>query len=89
MPKFVTDIMEMARGMGMTFRHLGRKPITYQYPEQKPPTIPRFRGRHHLLRYNDGLERCIGCSLCAAACPAQAIYVEAAENTVQERFSPG
>jgi NADH-quinone oxidoreductase subunit I len=89
MANVVESIAGLARGLGVVFRHLGRPAVTVQYPEQKPITIARFRGRHHLMRYEDGLERCIGCSLCAAACPAQAIYVEAAENTDEARVSPG
>jgi NADH-quinone oxidoreductase subunit I len=78
-----------ARGFKTTLGYLLRKPVTQQYPEYKPPVQTRFRGRHLLMRYENGLERCIGCSLCAIFCPAQAIYVEAAENTDEARFSPG
>src|SRR5690348_11867605 len=66
-----------------------RKVDTVQYPEEKRPTAPRFHGRHQLNRWPDGLEKCVGCELCAWACPADAIYVEGADNTEEERYSPG
>src|SRR5512147_2717881 len=79
----------MLNGLWTTLRSLFTKPITVQYPEQKRPVRSRFRGRHVLKRYDNGLEKCIGCALCAAACPADAIFVEAAANTDEARFSPG
>jgi NADH-quinone oxidoreductase subunit I len=63
--------------------------VTFEYPEVKRPVRSRFKGRHVLERYENGLEKCIGCSLCSAACPADAIFVESAENTDEVRYSPG
>ncbi|HEX6479393.1 MAG TPA: NADH-quinone oxidoreductase subunit NuoI [Ktedonobacteraceae bacterium] len=80
---------DIIKGMATTLRNMGKKPTTVSYPEQERELPARFRGRHVLHRYENGLERCVGCYLCAGACPADAIYIEAEENTEENRVSPG
>ncbi|GAC1438966.1 MAG: NADH-quinone oxidoreductase subunit NuoI [Solirubrobacteraceae bacterium] len=81
---------ETLRGLKTTFARIVEGPHVIQYPEQKVPVYPRFRGRHKLHRFEDtGLEKCVGCSLCAAACPSDCIRVVAAENTPEMRVSAG
>jgi NADH-quinone oxidoreductase subunit I len=82
---------ETLRGLKTTMSRLIEGPLTIEYPEEKTPVYPRFRGRHKLHRFEDtGLEKCVGCSLCAAACPADCIRVVAAENVPgEDRVSSG
>jgi len=70
-------LTELVRGMALTLSYMFRKKITINYPFEKGPLSPRFRGEHALRRYPNGEERCIACKLCEAICPAQAITIEA------------
>lgn len=74
---FMTELM---RGMAVTLAHIFKEPATINYPFEKGPLSPRFRGEHALRRYPSGEERCIACKLCEAICPAQAITIEAEER---------
>jgi NADH-quinone oxidoreductase subunit I len=69
-------LYELLKGMKLTFKKLFTKPVTINYPEEKAPQSPRFRGLHALRRYSNGEERCIACKLCEAACPAMAITID-------------
>lgn len=71
---------ELARGLAVTGGYFFRKKFTVQYPEEKTPKSPRFRGLHALRRYPNGEERCIACKLCEAVCPALAITIESEER---------
>ena len=73
-------LKELRAGMGVTGRYLFKKKFTVQYPEEKAPMSPRFRGLHAQRRYPNGEERCIACKLCEAVCPALAITIEAEER---------
>ena len=70
----------LVEGFALTFRHLFRRPITLNYPDVKMPMFPKYRGKQVLMRDENGLEKCVACGLCSVACPADAIYLEAAEN---------
>ena len=79
----------IAKGMGITFMEMLNPTITEDYPDSPAQFQERFRGVHELQRDENGLEKCVACFLCAAACPAQCIYIEAAENTAELRISGG
>ena len=85
---FAQFVAPMA-GYGVTMASFFRPTVTEQYPREPARVMPRFHGRHQLNRYDDGLEKCVGCELCAWACPADAIFVEAASNTPEEQYSAG
>lgn len=73
-------LLELLKGMSVTGRYFFSKKITVQYPEEKTPMSPRFRGLHALRRYPNGEERCIACKLCEAVCPALAITIESEQR---------
>lgn len=73
-------LTELVRGLAITLGHIFKEPATINYPFEKGPLSPRFRGEHALRRYPSGEERCIACKLCEAICPAQAITIEAEER---------
>ena len=76
-------------GFGVTLRQIGRGKVTEKFPQEKRPKPVRFHGRHVLNRYEDGMEKCIGCELCAGVCPAKCIYVRGADNPPDAPVSPG
>lgn len=89
LPGLLRDAVAVAKGMSITLRQLAKSPVTLRYPEQRPVIPPRHRGRHELERHENGLEKCVGCELCALVCPADAIYVEGAENPKDHPISIG
>ncbi len=83
------SLTTMAEGLRVTFRNMLHRPVTENYPDEPVHFQPRYRGLHVLHRDENGLEKCVACFLCAAACPARCIYIEAAENTEAQRISAG
>jgi NADH-quinone oxidoreductase subunit I len=79
----------IAKGMTITIKEMMNPVITDDYPDAPPVFQERFRGLHVLQRDDMGLEKCVACFLCSAACPAQCIYIEAADNTDRLRISGG
>src|SRR3989304_1309465 len=85
--EYLKQVILISKGMWVTFKHLFKKPVTIQYPKEKVPMYPRYRGLHFLERYEDGSERCVCCGLCAAACPVDCIFMEPAETEDGIRYA--
>src|SRR5437867_12855101 len=84
----IRQSLAILKGLAVTFRYLFRPPVTVRYPEVKRAAVqPRFKGRHWLTLYADGMDRCVGCELCVIVYPSQAIYVRAAVNTPVHQVS--
>ena len=82
-------VTEFAKGLSVTFRQMFKRRVTRPYPQEKREKPQRFHGRHVLNRYPDGMEKCIGCELCAGVCPSRCIYVRGADNPPDAPVSPG
>src|SRR5689334_4581621 len=87
--ELIESASAIAKGMGVTFREMMSPTVTEDYPDEPPKLEKRYRGVHQLQRDENGLEKCVACFLCAAACPSNCIYIEAAENTDRVRISGG
>lgn len=83
----ISDLKAIATGFRTTWRHIFRKPVTIQYPEEKRTPFPRYRARIVLTRDPDGGERCVACSLCSAACPVDCISMQSAERPDGRRYA--
>jgi NADH-quinone oxidoreductase subunit I len=81
--------LKSVAGFGVTLRQIFRPRVTTPYPKEKRRKPQRFHGRHVLNRYPDGMEKCIGCELCAGVCPARCIYVRGKDNPPDDPVSPG
>jgi NADH-quinone oxidoreductase subunit I len=89
MKKSFYRVLSMFRGLLIVLKYAFKRPVTIRYPEEKRKLPSRSRGRHFLTKWDDGLERCVGCELCAIVCPSQAIYVKPAENKPDDIHSHG
>ncbi|HLY63578.1 MAG TPA: NADH-quinone oxidoreductase subunit NuoI [Terriglobia bacterium] len=91
MPNILVDIADsaaaLAKGFSITLRTMFKRTVTENYPDEPVHFEDRYRGIHVLRRDENGLEKCVACFLCAAACPSNCIYIEAAENTADKRIS--
>lgn len=87
--QILSNAAAVAKGMSVTFKEMLQPSVTEDYPDAPAIFQERYRGVHVLQRDENGLEKCVGCFLCAAACPSNCIYIEAAENTEEGRISGG